>query len=57
MFEDAYNYMKSGQLMRQVVNKINEVDFNNLAERCKARLCQRRDFHAPPSFMWRFTSL
>jgi type I restriction enzyme M protein len=33
MFEDAYNYMKSGQLMRQVVNKINGVDFNNLAER------------------------
>src|SRR6202142_4352441 len=25
--------MKSGQLLRQVVNKINEVDFNNLAER------------------------
>src|SRR5579863_4169460 len=33
VFEDAYNYMKSGQLMRQVVNKINEFDFNNLAER------------------------
>src|SRR6266851_4921672 len=33
VFEDAYNYMKSGQLMRQVTNKINEVDFNNLAER------------------------
>jgi len=33
VFGDAYNYMKSGQLMRQVVNKINEVDFNNLAER------------------------
>jgi type I restriction enzyme M protein len=33
VFEDAYNYMKSGQLMRQVVNKVNEVDFNNLAER------------------------
>jgi type I restriction-modification system DNA methylase subunit len=33
VFEDAYNYMKSGQLMRQVVNKINKVDFNNLAER------------------------
>ncbi len=33
VFEDAYNYMKSGQLMRQVVNRINEVDFNNLAER------------------------
>jgi type I restriction enzyme M protein len=33
VFEDAYNYMKSGQLMRQVVNKINGVDFNNLSER------------------------
>jgi type I restriction enzyme M protein len=33
VFEDAYNYMKSGQLMRQIINKINEVDFNNLAER------------------------
>ena len=33
VFEDAYNYMKSGQLMRQVINKINAVDFNNLAER------------------------
>lgn len=33
VFEDAYNYMKSGHLMRQVVNRINEVDFNNLAER------------------------
>src|SRR6202453_1908316 len=33
VFEDAYNYMKSGQLMRQVINKINGVDFNNLAER------------------------
>ena len=33
VFEDAYNYMKSGQLMRQVVNKINNIDFNNLAQR------------------------
>jgi len=33
VFEDAYNYMKSGQLMRQVVNKIAGVDFNDLAER------------------------
>ena len=32
-FEDAYNYMKSGYLMRQVLNKINGVDFNNLAEK------------------------
>ena len=29
VFEDAYNYMKSGQLIRQVINKIQEgVDFN-----------------------------
>lgn len=33
VFEDAYNYMKSGQLMRQVINRISEVDFNSLTER------------------------
>lgn len=33
VFEDAYNYMKSGQLMRQVINRINGIDFNNLTER------------------------
>ena len=33
VFEDAFNYMKSGQLIRQVVNKINLVDFNDLSER------------------------
>jgi type I restriction enzyme M protein len=33
VFEDAYNYMKSGQLLRQVINKINDVDFNNLPAR------------------------
>lgn len=33
VFEDAYNYMKSGHLMRQVINRINGVDFNDLAER------------------------
>ena len=33
VFEDAYNYMKSGHLLRQVVNKIDEVDFNDLAAR------------------------
>ena len=27
VFEDAYNYMKNGILVRQVVNKINELDF------------------------------
>ncbi len=33
VFEDAYNYMKSGQLVRQVVNRIDGIDFNNLSER------------------------
>ena len=27
-FEDANNYMKNGTLMRQVINKINGIDFN-----------------------------
>ncbi|MFD2111092.1 N-6 DNA methylase [Thiorhodococcus fuscus] len=33
VFEDAYNYMKSGQLMRQVINKIDAIDFNDLRQR------------------------
>jgi type I restriction enzyme M protein len=33
VFEDAYNYMKSGHLLRQVINKITGIDFNNLTER------------------------
>jgi len=34
VFEDAYNYMKSGQLIRQVINKIQDgVDFNKAQER------------------------
>ena len=33
VFEDTYNYMKSGTLMRQVINKINEIDFNSTADR------------------------
>jgi type I restriction enzyme M protein len=33
VFEDAYNYMKSGQLMRQVANKITGIDFNDLSAR------------------------
>ena len=33
-FEDAYNYMKSGTLLRQVINKINEdIDFNKADDR------------------------
>ncbi|MDP2448724.1 MAG: class I SAM-dependent DNA methyltransferase [Polaromonas sp.] len=33
VFEDAYNYMKSGHLLRQVINKLNVIDFNRQAER------------------------
>ena len=33
MFLDAYNYMKSGTLMRQVINKISEIDFNTKSDR------------------------
>ncbi len=34
VFEDAYNYMKSGQLLRQVINKIQDgIDFNKAQER------------------------
>ncbi|MEZ5608187.1 MAG: class I SAM-dependent DNA methyltransferase [Burkholderiaceae bacterium] len=33
VFEDAYNYMKSGHLLRQVINKLNAIDFNRQAER------------------------
>ena len=32
-FEDAYSYMKSGTLIRQVANQINEVDFNRTGDR------------------------
>jgi type I restriction enzyme M protein len=33
VFEDAYNYMKNGVLIRQVINKINEINFTNQEER------------------------
>jgi len=33
VFQDAYNYMKSGTLIRQVANKINEIDFNRSEDR------------------------
>lgn len=33
VFEDAFNYMKSGTLMRQVINKLNEIDFNRASDR------------------------
>ncbi len=33
VFADAYNYMKSGTLMRQIINKINEINFNSSADK------------------------
>ncbi|MBI5278181.1 MAG: SAM-dependent DNA methyltransferase [Burkholderiales bacterium] len=33
VFEDANNFMKSGHLLRQVINKLGAIDFNRRAER------------------------
>lgn len=33
VFEDAYNYMKNGILIRQIINKINEIDFTSAEDR------------------------
>ena len=33
VFDDTYNYMKSGHLLRQVINKLNGIDFNRQSER------------------------
>ena len=33
VFEDSYNYMKSGTLMRQVINKLNEINFSAQEDR------------------------
>ena len=32
-FEDATNYMKNGTLLRQVINKVNKIDFNSSEDR------------------------
>ncbi|MFR0654303.1 N-6 DNA methylase [Pantoea sp. SIMBA_079] len=32
-FSDAYNYMKNGTLLRQVINKLNEINFGDSNER------------------------
>lgn len=32
VFEDSYNYMKSGTQMRKVINKLNEINFNHKAD-------------------------
>jgi len=33
IFNDSYNYMKNGTLIRQIVNKINAIDFNSSQDR------------------------
>jgi len=33
IFEDSFNYMKNGTLIRQVINKLNEIDFNKTEDR------------------------
>lgn len=33
VFDDAFNYMKSGTLMRQVINKLEDIDFNRASDR------------------------
>lgn len=33
VFEDSSNYMKRGTLIRQVINKVQEIDFNNTEDR------------------------
>jgi type I restriction enzyme M protein len=33
VFADSYNYMKSGTLLRQVINKMNQIDFNKSEDR------------------------
>ncbi len=32
-FSDAFNYMKNGTLLRQVINKLNDIDFTDSSER------------------------
>jgi len=44
VFEDAYNYMKSGTLLRQVINKINQgIDFNKSEDRHICHLITTRE--------------
>lgn len=33
IFKDSFNYMKNGTLTRQVINKLNEIDFNKTEDR------------------------
>ena len=33
VFEDTYNYIKSGTILKRVINKINEINFNKTSDR------------------------
>ena len=48
IFEDAHNYMKSGQLLRQVINKVNEIDFNRSSDRHDFGDIYEKDSQGPP---------
>jgi len=48
VFKDSYNYMKNGTLIRQVVNKINEIDFNRAEDRHGIRRHIRANFARSP---------
>lgn len=63
-FSDAYNYMKNGTLLRQVINKLNEIDFTSASERHllftnrSLKICNLRAMlansilHAPSLALW-----
>ena len=64
-FSDAYNYMKNGTLLRQVINKLNEIDFTSASERRlviftnrSLKICNLRAMlansilHAPSLALW-----
>ena len=65
-FSDAYNYMKNGTLLRQVINKLNEIDFTSASERhlfgdiyeqilkiCNLRAMRANSIlHAPSLALW-----
>jgi|GEM_PF-3839531 len=44
IFEDAYNYMKSGTLMRQVINKISEIDNGGRLTKYGKLIAQKSQF-------------
>ena len=51
VFANNYNYMKSGIHLRQVINKLNEIDFNNSKDKqvfgqiCETFLSEQAQAH------------